>query len=110
MSIHFFFLYYKCIFIKIYLCTKKGFFFYLLTYSLISEIFPLQLLCRCTVCLSSRLSTSSPVNPFGVQRDTDTGSLPFAVLSFFFFLVEAFNGHVEPAWALRVFQSHIETS
>lgn len=89
---------------------KKRFFFYLLTYSLISEIFPLQLLCRCTVCLSSRLSTSSPVNPFGVQRDTDTGSLPFAVLSFFFFLVEAFNGHVEPAWALRVFQSHIETS
>lgn len=26
MSIHFFFLYYKCIFIKIYLCTKKVFF------------------------------------------------------------------------------------
>ena len=35
MSIHFFFLYYKCIFIKIYLCTKEV--FYSLTCSLFSE-------------------------------------------------------------------------
>lgn len=38
MSIHFFFLYYKCIFIKIYLCTKKGFFLFVNIFSYLRDI------------------------------------------------------------------------
>lgn len=82
------FLYYKCIFIKIYLCTKKV--LYSLTYSLFLETFSL---CRCslqlhTVCSSPR----STCNPFGVQQDIDTGSLPFTVLLFCW-------GVSEPCWS-----------
>lgn len=45
MSIQFFFLYYKCIFIKIYLCTKKGFLF---IFSFLRDVSPLQLHSVCS--------------------------------------------------------------
>lgn len=109
MSIHFFFLYYKCIFIKIYLCTKKGFFLFVNIFSYLRDISSAVALSLHSLLKLTFVHVVTGKSFWCTARHRHW-LFAFRRFVFFFFLVEAFNGHVEPAWALRVFQSHIETS
>lgn len=88
MSIHF--LYYKCIFIKIYLCTKT-FFFYIYEHFFLKDSFPPQLHNK---LLESRFFFTR--NLWGAEQHTGSGC------------VEAFKGHTDAVQVLwYMFESHL---